>query len=229
MTNFSLEQARGVIDDRAFDRQHLELGDDAAIGGKSARLAAGGEHTMAWHHDRTGISSERLANVPRQLDAAKSFGDVAIGHGLARRDGARDIVDAAIEFRHALEIEHDLGEIVRLAVEQFDDPVDRMLHLGRRGRLRDVAMALAEAAAGLFFGPHRQLHGMNAAFAPHNAAATDRGIEGCKLVFVHGWLQILSLHDMSLMPGPESRLGDSCYPPGFREKLRSRHSLLFME
>ena len=66
---------------------------------------------------------------------------------------AHHVVDAAIEFRHALEIEHDLGEIVRLALEQFDDPVDRMLHLGRRGRLRDVAMALAEPAAGLFSVP----------------------------------------------------------------------------
>ena len=77
---------------------------------------------------------------------------------LARRDGAGDVVDAAVELGNAVEIEHDVGEIVRLAREQFDDAVDRALHLGGRRRLRDIAMALADAGAGLVLAPHRQLH-----------------------------------------------------------------------
>ena len=52
-----------MIDDSAFDRQHLQLCHDAAIGGKSAGLAAGGEHTMAGHHNRTGIAPKRLADI----------------------------------------------------------------------------------------------------------------------------------------------------------------------
>ena len=79
-TASSIEQIRRVIDHRAFDRQHLELGHDAAIGGKSAGLAAGGEHAVAGHHDRTGIAPERLADIARQLDAAEPLGDIAIGH-----------------------------------------------------------------------------------------------------------------------------------------------------
>ena len=35
-----------MIDDRAFDREHLQLGYDAAIGGEASGLAAGGEHAV---------------------------------------------------------------------------------------------------------------------------------------------------------------------------------------
>src|SRR3984957_9199530 len=102
---------------------------------------------MARHHYRTGIASERLADIARQFDTAQPFGDIAIGHRLARRNGAGDVVDAAVEFRNVFEIEHDIGEIIRLARKQFDDPVDRALYLGRRGRLGDVAVTLADALA----------------------------------------------------------------------------------
>src|SRR6202011_4535456 len=186
----SVEQTRRVIDHRAFDSEHLELGDDAAIGGKSTRLAAGGKHAMAGHHDRTGIAPECLADVARQLDATEPFGDIAIGHRLARRDGAGDVIDAAIELGNAVEIEGDIPEIVRLAREQLDDTVDRALYFSRRRRLRDIAMALADAGPGLVLVPHRQLHATDAARTPHDAAAPDGGVEDCKAVSGHGWLQI---------------------------------------
>src|SRR5258706_15629439 len=195
----SVEQRRRVIDVSALDRQHLELGGDAAIGGEAAGLAAGGEHAVARYHDRAGIAPERLADIARQLDAAEPFCNIAIGHGLARRDGARDVVDAAVEFGNVVEIERDIPEIVRPAREQFDDPVDRALHLKRRLRFRNVAIALADAGAGLVLIGHRQLHRIDPAFAPDNAAAVDRGIEDCKMVAGHGWLQILSLHVVSLI------------------------------
>src|SRR6266851_6246420 len=194
----SVEQIRRVIDHRAFDGEHFELGDDAAIGGKSAGLAAGGEHAVAGHHDRAGIAPERLADVTRQFDAAEPFGDIAVSERLAWRDGARDVVDAAVELGARVEIEHDIGEVVRLAGKQFDDPVDRALHLGRRRRFRDVAMALADTGTGLVLAAHRQLHPIDAPCAPHDAAAADRGIEYCKTVAGHGWLQILWLQSLSL-------------------------------
>src|SRR5271156_416783 len=59
----SIEQARGVIDGRAFDLEHLEFCPHAAVGGKSAGLVARREHPVAGHHDRAGIASERLADV----------------------------------------------------------------------------------------------------------------------------------------------------------------------
>ena len=95
-----VEQARGIIHNRALDLQHLQLGHHAAIGGKAARLVAGREHAVARHHDRTWIAPKRLADVARQFDAAELFGDIAIGQRLARRDRARDVVDAAVELRN---------------------------------------------------------------------------------------------------------------------------------
>src|ERR1700726_3915185 len=160
---------------------------------------------MAGHHDRTGIAPERLADVARQLDAAEPFGDIAIGHRLAWWDGAGDVIDAAVELGNAVEIEGDIPEIVRFAREQLDDPVDRALYVTRRRRLRDIAMALADAGTGLVLVPHRQLHRTDAARTPHDAAAPDRGVEDCKAVSAHGSLQILTAHDLSLMLG--SNLG----------------------
>src|SRR5258706_5019548 len=195
----SVEQRRGVIDVSALDRQHPELGGDAAIGGEAAGLAAGGEHAVARHHDRTGIAPERLADIARQFDPAEPFCNIAIGHGLALRDAARDVVHAAVEFGNVVEIEHDIPEIVGLAREKFDDAVDCALHLTRRRRLRDVAMALADADAGLVFIGHRQLHRIDPAFPPNDAAAADRGVEYCKMVAGHGWLQILLAPALNLM------------------------------
>ena len=71
---------------------------------------------------------------------------------------AGDVVDAAVERRHVVEIERDVGEVVGLAGEQIDDAADRGLHLvGRRG-LDAVGTALADAGAGLGLVAHRQLH-----------------------------------------------------------------------
>src|SRR5947207_11202212 len=81
----SVEQIRRVIDVSALNRQHLELGDDAAIGGEAAGLAAGGKHAVARHHDRTGIAPERLADIARQLNAAEPLCNIAISYYLARR------------------------------------------------------------------------------------------------------------------------------------------------
>ena len=214
----SIEQARRVVHGRAFDRQHLQLRHHAAIGGEAAGLVARRQHAVARHHDRTGVAPERLADVARQFDAAELLGDIAIGHGLARRNVARDVVDAAVEFGNAVEIEHDVGEVVRLAREQFDDPVDGGLHLRRRRRLDEVVMALLQAGAGLFLVAHRQLHRDDAALAPHDAAAADRGVEYRKMVPGHGWLHILLFSATSFL-WRKSRLGDYCYPPEILREL----------
>jgi hypothetical protein len=68
-------------------------------------------------------------------------------------------------------------------------------------------MALADAGTGLVLAAHRQLHPIDAPCAPHDTAAADRGIEYCKTVAGHGWLQILwlqilSLNGLSLMLAP---------------------------
>src|SRR5262249_17698683 len=151
-------------------------------------LVAGRQHAVARHHDRTRVAAERLADVARQLDAAEFFRDVAIGHGLARRDFSRDVVDAAVEFRHAVEIEVDLEQVLRFPRGQLGHRADRVLHPGRRLAFRDVAVALVNTPAGLLFAAHRQLHAGNAALAPDHAAGADRGVENRKMLAGHGWL-----------------------------------------
>src|SRR5450631_129988 len=201
MTGSSIEQTRRVVDHRAFDGEHFELCHDAAIGGKSAGFAAGGEHAMAGHNDRTRVAPECLADIARQLDAAEPLGDIAVSERLARRDAARDVVDAAVELANAVEIENDVGEVIRPAREQLHDPIDGASHFGRRRSLRNIAMALANAGAGLVLAPHRQLHRIDAARAPRDAAAADRGVEYCKMLVAHGWLRIPWLHGVYLTPG----------------------------
>jgi glyoxylase-like metal-dependent hydrolase (beta-lactamase superfamily II) len=129
-------------------------------------------------------------DIPRQLDAAELLGDIAIGHGLARRNAAGDVIDAAMKFRNAIEIERHVVEIVRLALKQRDHALDRVLHLGRRRRLRDVTIALEDAGTGLVLVSHRQLHPVDAARTPHDAATADRSIKKCKMIAGHGWLQV---------------------------------------
>jgi hypothetical protein len=89
-----------------------------------------------------------------------------------------------------VEIEHDVGEVVRLAGEQLDHAVDRVLHFGRRCRLGDVAVALGNPLAGLLFIAHRQLHAGHAVLTPDDAAGADHGLEDCKMLAGHGALQI---------------------------------------
>ena len=101
---------------------------------------------------------------------------------------------AGVDVQHrlvvAMQIEHDVGEIVRLAGEQLDHAVDRVLHLGRRRRLGEVAVTLGNPLAGLLFVAHRQLHAGNAMLAPDDAAGADHGLEDCKMLAGHGSLQI---------------------------------------
>ena len=70
--------------------------------------------------------------------------DLAVGERLARRDGARHLVDPAMERRHAVHVERDRREVARLAVEQRDNAVERALHARRRrafGRGRETDAA----------------------------------------------------------------------------------------
>jgi hypothetical protein len=58
-----VEQRGRVIHIRALDGEHLELGLDAAIGRKSARLTAGSQHPVTRHDHRTRILPHRLPDI----------------------------------------------------------------------------------------------------------------------------------------------------------------------
>src|SRR5258707_15776340 len=90
---------------------------------------------MAGQDDGDGVAAERLADLARFVRRAELLGDLAVGHGLAGRDGARHLVDLAMEVRRRLEVERNVAEIDRLTREQRQNAVDGALHAGRWRRL----------------------------------------------------------------------------------------------
>src|SRR3954453_12283253 len=86
------EQGAGADRRRTFDLQDAPLGGDAAVGREAAHLAVGPQHAMAGHDDRNRVLAHRLADLARFVRFAKAPGDLAVGHGLAGRDGAGDRV-----------------------------------------------------------------------------------------------------------------------------------------
>ena len=146
--------------------------------GEAADLAAGGEHAMARHDDRERIAPERLPDGARRARRAEARRDVAVRKRRARRDGAGDLVDAAVERRHLVHVERDGGEIARLAAQQRDDAVDERAAPRAAVALRlrrETAAACAARVSPL--ARLRELHAGDAALAPSDAATADRRVE----------------------------------------------------
>src|SRR5450631_1825238 len=99
-----VEQRRPALGQRAFEREQPAPGNRAAIHAKTNRLAVGGKHAMTGHEHREGVSPDRLADRMGGAGRTKPFREFGEGDGFAARDGARVLVDAAIERRHAVHI-----------------------------------------------------------------------------------------------------------------------------
>ena len=82
-----------------------QLGRHAAVGGKTAQPAAGGEHAMAGHDDRERVASERLAHRARRAAARRGAPRSRRRRASPGRDRARGLVDAAMKRRHELHVE----------------------------------------------------------------------------------------------------------------------------
>jgi len=162
---------------RAFDGQKAQFSDDTARGGETAGFAAGGQHTVAGHNDRRRVFAHGLTDRARQGLVAEPFGDLAIGHGRARRDRARDGIDALVEIRLRFVVDGDAAQIALFADQQSDDAVDCPLHGGRRYRLVGGGMAAHQARARRRCVLLRQLHAADAARAPDDAAGAEGGLE----------------------------------------------------
>src|SRR5262249_6604835 len=141
---------------------------------------------MARHDDGERVSSERLPDVARETAFAEPRRDLPVRERRTRRNAARDLVDAAIEFRHAVHVERRGGKIARLPAQQRDDAVDPAPHVRRRQRLVRMRISPDETRAGPRLARLRQLHAGDAAPAPCDAALADIGIEERKAVCRHG-------------------------------------------
>jgi len=132
---------------------------------------------MAGYQDGKGISPDRLADGVRRAGRAESFCEFGEGDGLAARDGAGVLVDAAIERRRAVHIEDHIGEIAGFPAQQCGDAVDRDFDHRRRGEIAGVGILAQHAPPGLDLARFRKLHAENPGPAPCNAASADCRIE----------------------------------------------------
>src|SRR5258708_2389364 len=113
---------------RFFDLKHAPLGGDATIGREAAHLAVGTQHAMAGHDDGHRIAAERLADLARFVRHAEALGDLAVGQSLARRDGARHLVDLAMELGRRSKAERHIPKIALPVLEQQDHAIDGALY-----------------------------------------------------------------------------------------------------
>src|SRR6185312_9769909 len=67
---------RDLHQQRAFEREQLELGLGTAAAAIAAEAALGSHHAVAWDDDRQGIAAAGLANVARL--GAEGAGELAI-------------------------------------------------------------------------------------------------------------------------------------------------------
>ena len=107
----AIEQ-RGRLGRCPFNGEQAVLGRGPAGRRKAARLAGGRHHAMAWHDDRAGVLAHRLADAAR-VRFAKLRRNGPVGEGRAGLDGSCHRVDAAVEFRHAAKVEHNVKIVGR--------------------------------------------------------------------------------------------------------------------
>jgi hypothetical protein len=172
----AIEQRRRLVELRTLDRQQAHLGGNAAGRRESAGLAVGGDNAVAGHDDRDRVLSHRLADRAG-IRFAEPRRNGAVGEGRAGRDGAGNRVDAAVEFRDAVKVEHDLGEVAPLAAGEGHNAGDRPRDIGGRRRLARLRVAPEETRPRGGFARRGKLDADDAARAPHHGAAADRGVE----------------------------------------------------
>jgi hypothetical protein len=168
-----VEQRRPALGQRAFEREQPAPGNRAAIHAKTIRLAVGGKHAMTGHEDREGVSPDRMGGAGR----TKPFREFGEGDGFATRDGARVLIDAAIERRHAVHIEHHIGEIAGFPAQQRRNAVDRDFGIQRGTQFAGVGILAQHAPPGLHLARFRKLNAENPGSVPCDAAPADRRIE----------------------------------------------------
>lgn len=95
-THFRVEQAWHADDLGVFEAKQSELGGNAAVRGEPADRAGGGDDAVARDHDREGVAAQCLADGPCRAGGAEPVRDLAVGQRRARRDGAGDLVDPAV-------------------------------------------------------------------------------------------------------------------------------------
>src|SRR4249920_3964538 len=140
---------------------------------------------MTRHDDRCRIFTHRLSDLPRQRLVAKSFRDLAISYGGARRDLADNRIDAPVEIRQSAVVDCNIGQVALFACKQRNDAVNCVLDVGCGRRFLSYRIPTAHTRArrrGISF---RKLHPKDAARTPDDAARSDRCIKEREILFHH--------------------------------------------
>src|SRR5579862_998070 len=111
--------------------EHPEFGAHAAGCGKAAHLAARGQDPVTRNDDRKRVLRKRLRHLARQSAIAEPRGNFAVRERLAWSNATRDVVDTAVEVRHAVEIERHEVQLFHLTLQQGHDVSDDRLYIGR--------------------------------------------------------------------------------------------------
>ena len=90
---------------------------------------------VAWDDDGEWVAPESLADRPGIVGPEPGC-DLAVGQHAARRNAAGNLVDAAVEVRHALHVQGHCGQIARFALQQSRHVGDDALDVRRGEWLR---------------------------------------------------------------------------------------------
>jgi hypothetical protein len=132
---------------------------------------------MARHDDREGVSRQSLSHSASCTSGAGPLRKLAVGHGRPERNGARGVVDAAMERRQTIHVEGDRREIGWRATQKPGNSIPRPRQFGWRHRLPRAGKPLEHAAARHCLVSFGQLQAHDAANAPNNRALADRRVE----------------------------------------------------
>src|SRR6185437_9431095 len=140
-------------------------------------VAARLEDPMTGHDDDKRVPADGLGDRPHRAGCAKPDCDLAIGHGLATRNVARDLIDPQVERGNPAGIKCDAGEVTYLAAKQRSDPFDRRFDTGVGACFAGLGIKLKKPPAGIDLAGFGELYADDTRLTPRDAATADRRIE----------------------------------------------------
>src|SRR5580704_17207362 len=128
---------------------------------------------MTRDNDRDGILRKCLRYIARQTAIAEPRGNFTVGDRLPRSNGASNVVDTAIEVRHAVEVERHGAQVFRLTIQQSNDVGDNALRVGWRRNLERARIAAHDAIVRGLLALFGNPYACDSAPTPDDAAVAD--------------------------------------------------------
>jgi hypothetical protein len=140
---------------------------------------------MAWHDQHERIFPDRLRHRMRRAGRLEGGSDLVAGAGFAPRDGAGEFVDPPPKGRDAVHVEHDVGQIDRLAAQQCCNAFDCELDIERVAHLARLRITLEQPPPCLDLARFGKLHAHHAGIAhamPHRPMPVSNTLYPCPVI-----------------------------------------------